>query len=337
MSEKEETSPEIEELQQVQHVGPKMAEKLVEAGITKVADLAVKRPEELKALLNISLKQAKEMINNALEISWDTIAKPKCLSEYSEWVKDNVKRIPSGCTKLDSALGEGVPTTAISTFAGEYGAGKTEFCLQIAVNAKKKLNRGTFWIETEPGTFSPKRLEEVSRAEKVSFENDEFYIIPAREIGDSPHFLYLTYLKAEKIFEESMKDGVCKYGVLVVDSFTSKFRGYYTGRELFPDRAREENRHLAKLNQIAAKYNVAVLLTAQILEIPVLEGQYAQQAKTDHVKKMWGGTVLEHGSTYLFYLRKQSKKDWSITVVDAPDVPFETFQFRISEVGIRDV
>ena len=334
-SESKEKSPE-EELQQVQHVGPKMAEKLVEAGITRIADLAVKRPEELRALLGISLKQAKEMINSALELSWDIIAKPKCFSEYSEWVSKNVQKIPTGCSKLDGALNGGVPTNAISTFAGEYGAGKTEFCLQIAVNCKKKLNRGTFWIETEPGTFSPKRLEEIAKAENVKFDRDDFYIIPAREIGDSPHFLFLTYLKAEKIFEQSMKDGICKYGVLVVDSFTSKFRGYYTGRELFPDRAREENRHIAKLNQIAAKYNVAVLLTAQILEIPVLEGQYAQQAKTDHVKKMWGGTVLEHGSTYLFYLRKQSKKDWSITVVDAPDVPFETYTFRITEVGIRD-
>jgi DNA repair protein RadA len=324
------------ELQKVQHVGPKMAEKLLEAGITRIADLAVKRPEELKALLGINLKQAKEMVNSALELSWETIAKPKCLSEYTEWFDKNVQRIPTGCSRLDAALRGGVPTNAITTFAGEYGAGKTEFCLQIAVNCKKKYGRGTFWIETEPGTFSPKRLEEMCRAQNVKFESNEFYIVPAREIGDSPHFLFLSYLKAEKILEDNASSGNCKYGVLVIDSFTSKFRGYYTGREMFPDRAREENRHIAKLNQLAAKYNLAVLLTAQVLEIPVIEGQYAQMAKTDHVKKMWGGTVLEHGSTYLFYLRKQSKQDWSITVVDAPDVPFETFQFRITEVGIRD-
>jgi len=57
----------MSELLKVKHIGNKTAEKLIDAGITSIAQLAVKRPVEIKELLGFTLKKSKEVVNDALE------------------------------------------------------------------------------------------------------------------------------------------------------------------------------------------------------------------------------------------------------------------------------
>jgi len=322
----------MEDLTQVKYIGPSTAEKLKNAGINSVAELAVKRPEELREILGFSLRKCKEIVNDALEKSWDKIAKPYLIDEYEQYWKENVKRIPTGSASLDKLLKGGFPTSSINILTGEYASGKTEMCYQVVVNCKKHYNRGAIWIETEAGTFVPDRLKEIAKAQNVEFKKEDLYVFPSFTIGDSPHFLFLSYLKATKILEKKGKE----IGVLVVDSFTSKFRGYYTGREMLPLRAEEEQRHINYLNYLASKYNLAVMLTAQVMELPDQSLQLMQKAKTGQIKKMWGGTPVEHGGTYIIYLRRASKEEWEAIVADAPDVPPVGCRFKITKSGIRD-
>jgi len=105
---------------------------------------------------------------------------------------------------------------------------------------------------------------------------------------------------------------------------------------MLPDRASEEQRHINYLHYTAAKYNIAVLLTAQVMELPDQTLQIIQRAKTGQVRKMWGGTVLEHGATIILFLRRASSTEWEATIVDAPDLPQTACNFKIVGSGIRD-
>ena len=60
-------------LTDVPGIGPKTAERLMESGVKTVDQLSVLRPEELKAVLGISLKQAKEIINKSLDLAYQNV------------------------------------------------------------------------------------------------------------------------------------------------------------------------------------------------------------------------------------------------------------------------
>jgi len=62
----------------------------------------------------------------------------------------------------------------------------------------------------------------------------------------------------------------------VVDSFTAKFRSFYTGREQLPDRAKGTARHFGFLDRIASKFNCAVVLTCQATDVPDAQLQLKQ-------------------------------------------------------------
>src|SRR5690606_29343826 len=68
---------------------------------------------------------------------------------------------------LDAALGGGIPTGRITEFAGESGAGKTQFllslCLAVQLPPPRGLARQALYISTESG-LSTSRLAQMLRA-----------------------------------------------------------------------------------------------------------------------------------------------------------------------------
>ena len=47
-----------------------------------------------------------------------------------------------GCSALDALLGGGVPQQGITELAGPSGAGKTQICLQLALEAQRATGHG---------------------------------------------------------------------------------------------------------------------------------------------------------------------------------------------------
>jgi len=329
MSEEKEGST----LLQVKGIGPKTVEKLEDAGVSDITQLAVMRPEELKSLLGITLKAAKDIVNDAKNKALDKAIKTSTFAERLEHRRKIIQRIPTGCSELDRLLKGGVPTEAITTFKGEFASGKTQFCNQLAVNCLKYLKRKVIWIETEASTFIPERVKEMADAIglKINGEND-FIVIPADQIA-TPYNQFLAYERAMKEARRRNMD----VGLFIVDSFTAKFRGFYSGREMFPDRAKEEARHLGYLDMLASNYNMAVVLTAQVMGIPDTGQQLGERVKTGHTKRMWGGDLITHWSTYIISLQKMSLTDWEAIIADAPDVAMKSVRFRLTSAGIRDI
>lgn len=318
------------DLLDIKGIGEKTKEKLIEKGVTTVNQLAVMRGEELADVLNITKKAGKDIVNDAKSKSLDTALRGYSFAEILKHKLTVTKHIPTGSMALDALLKGGISTEAITILAGEYSSGKTQLAYAVAI-ATLKMGRKVAWVETEAGTFAPDRLLEIAKASGVEIKPDDFYIIPASEISD-PYKQFLSY---EKIIRWA--DAGNDLGLVVIDSFSGRFRGFYVGREMLPDRSSEEARHFGQLDNIAAKYNAAILATAQVMDVPDAGGQLHQIMKTGTRKELTGGNILKHSGTYICIMQKVKTDEWELIVADSPNIPFSSARFRIMSVGIRDV
>jgi RecA/RadA recombinase len=319
-------------LTDIKGIGEVTAEKLREKDIT-VEKLAIMRPEELASELQITKKAAKDIVNDAKFKALASIVPVRTFAEQERHIKEVVQRIPTGSVELDKILGGGWRTESLHLLKGEYSSGKSQLAMQAAINCLKYLKRKVIWIETETGTFAPDRLKEMAKAEGLEIDGDtDFLLVPSTGTS-TPYSQFLAYERAIQMMEERKLD----VGVFIVDSFNATFREFYSGREMFPDRAREEARHLGFLDNIAAKYNMAIILTAQVMDIPDSGGQLGERVKTGHTQRAYGGNVLFHWCTYILSLDQLSGTDWEAVLADAPDRPKAKCRFRIVSAGVRDI
>ena len=115
--------------------------------------------------------------------------------------------------------------------------------------------------------------------------------------------------------------------LVIVDSVISLHRAEFSGRGTLADRQQRLNRLLHRLLRVAEIYNVAVMLTNQVISTPdTFFGDPTKPA---------GGNVLAHASTYRIYLRK-SGRDRKAIMVDSPSHPYSETMFAISESGVID-
>lgn len=317
----------------VKGVGPKTAQKLIEAGIQTPEQLACMRPDELADTLAITKKAAKDMTNYALSMALDTAIVLGSMQSEIDHRKNVVKRIPTGVAKFDAAIKGGIPTEAITTFKGEAESGKSEFCHELVVMNKKYFNRKSVWISTENMTFSPDRIQAMAKAVGVTIDpaNDIIFVHSGQV--NTPWSLFLAYQRIAKEIEEKKLD----VGVFIVDSFTAPFRKFYGDRSQLPERSREETRHLGYLDSIAKKFNMAVILTAQIMDIPDQGAQLGERAHSGHDKRMVGGNSMRHSQTYGISLAQVASFQYEGIIYASPDCPKTAFRYTIKEGGLRDV
>jgi len=330
----DETIPEESKgLTEIKSIGPKTALKLIDAGIATPQQIACCRYEELAEILKISKKAAKDIVNDAMNKYLDKTITLGNFGTITAHFRDIVKRIPTGSTVFDKIMKGGIPTEAITIFKGEFASGKSEICYQLTANALKYFKGcRVVWIATESGTFVPDRLNEISKAIGIKVADDDIIYIDSSQIT-TPWNLYLSYQRIDKYVTENNLD----VKLWVIDSFSAPFRKSYGPREMLPDRSREENRHLGFLDQFAKKNNTAIVLTAQVMDIPDPGAQLGEMVKSGHKKKMVGGKVLEHGGTYLISLEQKAMKQWEGIIFDAPDIARTAFRFQITGAGVRDI
>lgn len=319
------------ELINVKGIGPLTVEKLMEKGVKDASELAGMNPDELKAILGLSWKKAHEIIQDALSSELDTMVELKTAQEIEDHKKKYVRYINTGSEDLDRIMGGGVATDAISAFCGEYATGKTQMGEQLLVNCVK-MKRKAIFVETEPSTFDLNRVKEIAEAAGVEINpNNDIWVIPARIITD-PQKQYLAYVRIEKFCSEGND-----VGLIVIDSFSARFRSYYQRREMLPDRAREEARHLAYLQFLSSKYNLAVVVTVQVMGVPDTGAQLAVKMKVGSFKMPVGGDVMLHGATHWINLIQIKTKMWKAEIFDSPNLPRDETTFIIDKRGIRDV
>lgn len=310
----------ITSIEDLPGVGPTTAEKLRSAGYTTLEAIAVASPAELVEVAEIGEGTAIKIINaarDALEMSWMTA---KELLER----RGEVGKITTGSKNLDELLGGGIETQAITEFYGKFGSGKTQICHQLSVNVqlppeKGGLNGAALYIDTE-NTFRPERI--IQMAESVGINPDQVLkkIYVARAYN-SDHQMILVE-KAREIIEEK------NIRLIVVDSLTAHFRAEYVGRGALAERQQKLNKHIHALQHLADAYNLAVVVTNQVMARPdVLFGDPTEPV---------GGHVLAHAATYRVYLRKAKGTKRIARLVDSPHLPEGEVVFQITARGIED-
>jgi len=200
----------------------------------------------------------------------------------------------------------------------------TQLSHQLSVNVQLPPERGglggrAVYIDSE-GTFRWERIEAMARS--LGLNPDEvmeniFYI----RAVNSDHQMAVVEEVSEMIPERNIK-------LVVVDSVTGHFRAEYPGRENLASRQQKLNRHLHQLMRIAEIFNIAVVITNQVMARPdVFYGDPTQAV---------GGHVLYHAPGVRVQLRKSRGNKRIARVVDAPHLPEGEAVFAITENGIKD-
>ncbi len=301
-------------------VGEVTAEKLIEAGFDTLEAIATASVYELKETVGLTESQALKIITAAREmLKMGFLTGIEVLERRSK-----IRRITTGSKNLDTLLGGGIETQAITEFAGEFGSGKTQICHQLSVNVqlpedKGGLNKSAIYIDTE-NTFRPERIMQMAKAlnldEKKVLEN----ITYARAYSSDQQMLLIDKVK-EIIREKNV-------GLIIIDSLTSLFRAEYIGRGALAERQQKLNKHLHALQKLAETYNIAIVVTNQVVAKPdIIFGDASIPI---------GGHIVGHTCTYRIFLRKAKGGKRIARIIDAPHLPEGEIVFSITNDGIRD-
>jgi len=310
----------IEDIADIPGVGEKIAEKLKKAGYIDMMSLAAASPMEVAEAAEIGEPTADKIIRTArkvLNIDFETAT-----VVYER--RENIGKISTGSKNLDTLLGGGIETQAVTEFHGAFGSGKTQVGFQLAINVQLSKEQGglegaCIFVDAE-NTFRPGRIKQMAEAQGLDSKKILENIFVARAYN-SDHQMVLTEKIGEMVKERNVK-------LVIVDSVTSNFRADYIGRGTLADRQQKLNRHLHTLQRLADVYNVAIYITNQVMARPdILFGDPTVPI---------GGHILGHFSTHRVYVRKSKANRRIARVIDSPNLPEAETVFLITPEGIKD-
>jgi len=319
-------------LEDLDHVGPATAQKLVEAGFSTVEAIAVSSPAELATAADIGESTAAKIIlaaRKAADIggfeTGDVVMERRKL----------VGKLSTGCKEFNDIMGGGIDSQAITEVYGEFGSGKTQLGHQLAVNVqlpqeKGGLNGSVIMIDTE-NTFRPERIKQMvdglSELYGEDYDYEEFlkHIHVARAYN-SNHQILLVDAASE--LANQLKDSDKPVRLLIVDSLTAHFRAEYIGRGTLADRQQKLNKHLHDIQRFGDLNNAVVLVTNQVMSKP--------DAFFGDPTKPIGGHILGHTSTFRLYMRKSKGDKRIVKLVDAPNLPDAEAVISVTTAGLRD-
>jgi DNA repair protein RadA len=312
-------------LDSLEGVGPVTTKKLTDAGIHNIMDLIVRGPIDVADVTGMDKETAEKIVTKARQTLMEQGLITKDFVTATEIYKrrQDIGKISTATQCLDQLLDGGLETQALTEVYGEFGSGKTQFCLTMCVMCQKPkqeggLEGGVLYIDTE-NTFRPERIVSIAKAKGLDPEKILDNIIVARAYNSAHQILILE--EAGPIIEQH------NIKLIVADSAVGLFRAEYLGRGTLSERQQRLNRFMHLLVRTAETYNCAAIATNQVMASPdVFFG--------DPTKPI-GGNVVAHTSTYRIYFKKSGKKRIA-RMVDSPQHPEEEVIFTVTEGGIAD-
>jgi DNA repair protein RadA len=312
-------------LDSLEGVGPVTTKKLTDAGIHNIMDLIVRGPVDVAEVTGMDRETAEKIVTKARHLLMEQGLVTKDFVTATEIYKrrQDIGRITTGTQCLDQLLDGGLETQALTEVYGEFGSGKTQFCLTMCVLCQKPkeeggLGGGVLYIDTE-NTFRPERIVSIAKAKGMNPETVLDNIIVARAYNSAHQTLILE--EAGPIIEQH------NVKLIIADSAVGLFRSEYLGRGTLSDRQQRINRFMHMLVRTAETYNCAAIATNQVMSSP-------DTFFGDPTKPI-GGNVVAHTSTYRIYFKKSGKKRIA-RMVDSPQHPEEEVIFAVTEGGVAD-
>ncbi len=312
----------VETLEDLPGVGGPTAEKLRDAGYSDLMSLAIASPADVASAADIGEGIAKKIIENARKsanvgdyVTGDTIFEKR----------KNVTKLTTSSRALDTLIGGGLETQAITELFGAFGSGKTQLIHQLCVNAtmpieKGGLNGDAMLIDTE-NTFRPERIIDMAKAQGLDPDATLKRIHVARAFNSSHQMLLV-----DKAFELAQTVNI---KLFAVDSLTAHFRVEYVGRGTLAERQQLLNKHMHDLLRFSDLYNAVIAVTNQVSIKPdMFFGDPTQPV---------GGNIVGHTATFRIYLRKSKGEKRIARLIDSPNLPEGEAIITVLPEGIRDV
>jgi len=294
--------------------------KLIKAGYTTIEAIAYAPAKEVAASAGMGDETAFKVCKLArMQVDPGFIPATEVME-----MRKTMKRCNTGSKELNRILGGGLETGSITELIGEFGSGKTQICFTLSVLAQLPVEEGGFGgnvcvIDTE-GTFMPERIMQIAEQRGIDSEKILEGVLIARAYNSEHQIILIDNLN-ELVEKHNIK-------LVIVDSMIGHFRGEYIGRGTLSERQQKIGGCLSKLMRVAEAFNVAVVLTNQVLSTP--DTMYGDPNKPT------GGHVMAHACTHRVYLRKGKQNTRLARVIDSPYLPEERIRFSISEAGVID-
>ncbi len=310
----------LKELTSLPGIGKTIAAKLFNSGYTTLKLIAVTPPRVLSSEIGIGEKTAESVVQAARQLIGLEFSTALDFMRY----RKDVKHITTGSRNLDELLGGGIETQGITEFYGEYRAGKTQICHTTAVTVQLPEEEGglegkALYIDTE-GTFRPERILPIAKRFGIDPDKALENIIISR-VFSSDHQIEIVRKAKKMIPLENIK-------LLVVDSLTNHFRAEYVGIDTLASRQQKLNIHLHDLMRIAYAFNIAVIVTNQVVTNPGIFFGNPTHAI--------GGHIVAHNITTRIYLRKGKGNKRIARLEDSPYLPENEAVFEITDEGVSD-
>lgn len=269
-----------QEIGDIDGVGSTTEDKIKEAGIDSIDDLAQADPEDISGS-GISKSRAVDFINAAKQSAVIIQSGTEVEKEYEEYTT-----VSTGIPSLDDAIEGGWEEEAVISLWGESGSGKTQLAMKALVEGVKQTGKPGIYIETEKNRFRPQRIRDLSDGD------DEILSKIHRVKAYGIDMQYNSYSKVIESFDEA--------GIVVVDSLTARIRlsDDFSDRSSFSQRSSLLGKHLEKVEEIGESLRCPVLFTNQAYKNPDSYGKNVIQ---------YGGSLIRH--TAQFFINMESVGD----------------------------
>lgn len=247
-----------------------------------------------------------------------------------------LKPIVTFCSALDQALGGGVPLSKTTEVCGVPGAGKTQLCLQLAVDVQIPecfggLGAQCLFIDTE-GTFFLQRVTKMAAAavrhcSLLSQDQEQQEAIKTFTVNKILSNLFVVRCddSAELLSQISaLPSFLCKHPkvrLVIIDSIAFPFRHARYFEDL-PLRTRLLLSAAHQLVSAATTHSVAVVMTNQMTTL--VKGETSRLVPA--LGENWG-----HAANIRILLQNHTA-----TVFKSPSHMTSAVQYRISADGFRD-
>lgn len=295
-------------------------DKLRKASITTVNALCYQVAKDLADKAGMGEETAESAIKLAQEYSGEGFI-------TGDQVKKNRStrtRLTTSVEEVDWILKGGIESETITEIAGENGAGKTQICHQLAVNAQLPVEQGGLngkvaWVDTED-TFRPERIEEI--CETRGYDGEEM-------LKNIHHGLARNTLE-QKLLIETLYALVPSDNIklIIVDSMIGHLRSEYLGRGNLSVRQNELQNMLDNLMNLAQAMKITVVYTNQIISNPAV--MYGNPDKPT------GGNIMGHKATMRTLVRKGRQNTRIFSITKSAYIGDSAAAFMITAAGIDD-
>ncbi|XP_073326450.1 DNA repair protein RAD51 homolog 3 [Pagrus major] len=325
-------------------LSPSVKVKLVSAGFRFTSDLRSLKPLQLSKEASLSQQEALEVLQAVRRVGGGDegggggASASLTALELLQKEEEELRSIVTFSSQLDAALGGGLPVGKTTEICGAPGVGKTQLCLQLAVDVQVPPCFGgvggqVVYIDTE-GSFLLQRVVDIATAGvrhcSLLAEDDEQRVAMETftvETILSNMFLVRCHdyveLLAELYLLPDFLSAHPRVRLLVIDSVAFVFR------RLFDDlsqRTRLLNDLAQQLIAMATSHEIAVVITNQMTTR--LRGGQPQLVPA--LGESWG-----HAPTIRLLLHWAGARRMA-AIFKSPGHMDSTIQYQITSDGFRD-